>query len=78
LANKNFIKLYSNGSLECLAVEDELRKQGREFVVIAAVETTERPLPRTEMLYFTFYGYNNIRRYLLPELPASYELSAVS
>jgi len=53
-------------------------KQGRDFVAISAVATDEWPVPRTELLYFTFYGYNNIRRYLLPELPASYELVAVS
>jgi len=78
VADKNFIKLFSNGSPECLAIIEELTKQGRDFVAISAVATDEWPVPRTELLYFTFYGYNNIRRYLLPELPASYELVAVS
>ena len=78
MADKNHIRLFSNGSPECLAIIEELTKQGRDFVTIPAVATDEWPVPRTELLYFTFYRYNNIRRYLLPELPPSYELVAVS
>lgn len=77
MADDRFIKLYSNGSLESKAVEAELARRDWNFAVIPATENAERELPEVEMLFLTLSGYHNIRVYLLPELPPSYELAEV-
>ncbi len=78
MADRDFIRLSSNGSPECNAVEAELARREWNFATIPATETVERELPEIEMLFLTLNGYHNIRLYMLPELPPKHELLAVS
>jgi hypothetical protein len=78
MADRNFIKLSSNGSPEWGAVEAELARREWNFVTVPATETVERKLPEIEMLFLTLNGYHNIRLYMLPGLPPKHELLAAS
>ena len=78
MADRNFIKLSSNGSPECDAVEAELARREWNFVAVPATETVERELPEIEMLFLTLNGYQNIRLYMLPDLPPKHELAVAS
>jgi hypothetical protein len=61
------ITLYRDDSLESTLVQQELERSGAAFrTIYTARPTTDLPAVKTDLS--SLYGYEDIRRYLLPDL----------